>query len=164
MLTDWNLQILTVCALRMLGKILFIIILPISGSCQSMVYIGPWYYQLKYGILKTSVNKSYYWLCGVKSTLSSLCHKKLGYMNITQNRKWEISLKTHLARFSQKLCHAHFSHHRDGIMCSKFHLDNLETERSLRHNISPTDKPTVGLLQLTPTPLNFISMGYANKK
>ena len=151
MLTDWNLQILTVCALRMLGKILFIIILPISGSCQSMVYIGPWYYQLKYGILKTSVNKSYYWLCGVKSTLSSLCHKKLGYMNITQNRKWEISLKTHLARFSQKLCHAHFSHHRDGIMCSKFHLDNLETEkfetqhftnRQTHSRITPVDPHT----------------------
>jgi len=33
-----NLQILTVCALRMLGKILFVVVLPISGSCQSMVY------------------------------------------------------------------------------------------------------------------------------
>ena len=28
----------TVCALRMLGKIVFVIVLPISGSCQSMVY------------------------------------------------------------------------------------------------------------------------------
>ena len=33
-----NLQIHTVCVLRMLGKILFATILPISGSCQSMVY------------------------------------------------------------------------------------------------------------------------------
>ena len=37
-LTEWNLQILTVCALRMRDKILFVIVLPISGSCQSMVY------------------------------------------------------------------------------------------------------------------------------
>jgi len=29
-----NLQILTVCALRMLAKILFVIVLPILGSCQ----------------------------------------------------------------------------------------------------------------------------------
>ena len=29
-ITKWNLQ--------MLGKILFVIVLPISGSCQSMVY------------------------------------------------------------------------------------------------------------------------------
>ena len=37
-LTEWNLQILTVCALRMLGKIVFVIVLPISGSCQSIAY------------------------------------------------------------------------------------------------------------------------------
>ena len=37
-ITKWNLQILTMCTLRMLGKILFVIVLPISGSCQSMVY------------------------------------------------------------------------------------------------------------------------------
>ena len=28
----------TAYALRLLGKILFVIVLPISGSCQSMVY------------------------------------------------------------------------------------------------------------------------------
>ena len=33
-----NLTILTMCELRILGKILFVIVLPISGSCQSMVY------------------------------------------------------------------------------------------------------------------------------
>ena len=37
--TEWlYLQIRTVYTLRLLGKILFVIVLPISGSCQSMVY------------------------------------------------------------------------------------------------------------------------------
>jgi len=35
-LTEWNLQIFTVCALRKLGKILFVIVLPISGSCHGL--------------------------------------------------------------------------------------------------------------------------------
>ena len=37
-LTEWNLHIFMVCALRMLGKIVFVIVLRISGSGHSMVY------------------------------------------------------------------------------------------------------------------------------
>ena len=37
-LTKWNIHKLTVCAQKMLGNMLFVFVLLISGSCQSIVY------------------------------------------------------------------------------------------------------------------------------